>query len=226
MAGARSGDAGGGVRGDGHGVGGRFGGGRADGTGGAVPLAFTLSVLLGPVFAAVWGCGLFVRRRRLRALAYDDFAFASSMWQADRAAEAERQRLAATLRDAVLEHTRALVAAARRGDLAEVADTARAALAAMREMLRGLGDSADGGAGPAGRLAPSPTVADLDALCAALRSGGRDVRLRGLPEAARELPPSVQVSVYRIVEAALGAGRPGAGPGDAATPPRHPCGSR
>ncbi|MCG0068473.1 histidine kinase [Streptomyces tricolor] len=183
--------------------------GEPTGPGGAVLLAFTLSVLLGPVFAAVWGCGLFVRRRRLRALAYDDFAFASSMWQADRAAEAERQRLAATLRDAVLEHTRALVAAARRGDLAEVADTARAALAAMREMLRGLGDSADGGAGPAGRLAPSPTVADLDALCAALRSGGRDVRLRGLPEAARELPPSVQVSVYRIVEAALGAGDPG-----------------
>ncbi|MER7228672.1 hypothetical protein ABT370_36725 [Streptomyces rubradiris] len=34
-------------------------------------------------------------------------------------------------------------------------------------------------------------------------------RLRGLPEAARGLPPSTQVSVYRIVEAALGAGDPG-----------------
>ncbi|GGS82129.1 sensor histidine kinase [Streptomyces cinerochromogenes] len=176
------------------------------GPGGAVLLAFLLSVPLAPVFTAVWGAGLFVRRRRLRALAYDDFAFAASMWQADRAAEAERQRLAATLRDAVLEHTRALVAAARRGDLAEVADTARAALAAMREMLHGLGGSAGGGGGPGGRLAPSPAVADLDALCGALRSADRDVRVRGLVEAARELPPSVQVSVYRIVEAALGAG--------------------
>ncbi|MET9453180.1 histidine kinase [Streptomyces cinerochromogenes] len=181
-------------------------GGEPVGPGGAVVLAFLLAVPLAPVFVAVWGAGLFVRRRRLRALAFDDFALAASMWQADRAAEAERQRLAATLRDAVLEHTRALVAAARRGDLAEVADTARAALAAMREMLHGLGGSAGDGEGPGGRLAPSPAVADLDALCGALRSGGRDVRVRGLAEAARELPPSVQVSVYRIVEAALGAG--------------------
>ncbi|WP_381562223.1 histidine kinase [Streptomyces eurythermus] len=173
----------------------------------AVLLSFLLSVVLAPVFTAVWGAGLLVRRRRVRAVAYDDFAFASSMWQADRAAEAERQRLAATLREAVLSHTRALVGAARRGELAEVADTARAALAAMREMLRGLADGGDGG--PGGPLAPSPSAADLDALCRALRSAGREVRLRGLPEAARGLPSSTQVSVYRIVEAALGAGDPG-----------------
>ncbi|MBK3521383.1 ATP-binding protein, partial [Streptomyces sp. MBT70] len=174
----------------------------------AVLLSFLLSVVLAPVFTAVWGAGLLVRRRRVRAVAYDDFAFASSVWQADRAAEAERQRLAATLREAVLSHTRALVGTAGRGDLAGVADTARAALAAMREMLRGLAD--DGGdGGPGGPLAPSPSVADLEALCGALRSAGRDVRLRGLPEAARGLPPSTQVSVYRIVEAALGAGDPG-----------------
>ncbi|WP_158838829.1 histidine kinase [Streptomyces sp. NRRL S-1022] len=179
--------------------------GEPTGVAGAVLLVIFLSVLLAPVFAAVWGAGLFVRRRRLRALAYDEFAFASSMWQADRAAEAERQRLAATLRDAVPAHTRALVGAARRGDLAEVAGTARAALAAMREVLHSLGD----GGGPSGRLAPSPAVGDLEALCRALRSGGRDVRLRGLPEAGRDLPSSVQVSVYRIVEAALGAGDAG-----------------
>ncbi|MEU6595240.1 histidine kinase [Streptomyces sp. NPDC046881] len=176
--------------------------GEPTGAAGTVLLVFVLSVLLAPVFAAVWGAGLFVRRRRLRALAFDDFAFASSMWQADRAAEAERQRLAATLPDAVPAHTRALVGAARRGDLAEVAGTARAALAAMREMLHRLDDGGE----PGGRLAPSPAVGDLEALCRALRSGGRDVRLRGLPEAARDLPSSVQVSVYRIVEAALGAG--------------------
>ncbi|GGW16011.1 hypothetical protein GCM10018980_50440 [Streptomyces capoamus] len=180
-------------------------GGEPTSAGGAVLLAFLLSVLLAPVFTAVWGAGLVVRRRRLRALAFDEFAFASSMWQADRAAEAERRRLAATLRDAVLEHTRALVGAARRGDLAEGAGTARAALAAMREMLHGLGDGGETGA----RLAPSPAVGDLEVLCRALRRGGRDVRLRGLPEAGRDLPPSVQVSVYRIVEAALGAGDPG-----------------
>ncbi|MBY8841302.1 histidine kinase [Streptomyces sp. SP2-10] len=173
----------------------------------AVLMAFVLYVVLAPVFAAVWGAGLLVRRRRLRAVAFDDFAFASSMWQADRAAQAERQRLAGALREAVLAHTRALVGAARRGDLEEVAGTAREALAAMREMLHGLGDAGDDG--PGGPLSPSPSAADLDALCQGLRSAGRDVRLRGLPEAARKLPPSVQVSVYRIVEAALGAGDPG-----------------
>ncbi|MEU2060810.1 histidine kinase [Streptomyces sp. NPDC013455] len=174
-----------------------------------VLLAFFLSVLLAPVFAAVWGAGLLVRRRRLRAVAYDDFALASSVWQAGQAAEAERRRLALTLRDAVLAHTSALVGAARRGELAQVADAARAALAAMREMLHSLGGADGDGAGPGGRLAPSPTAADLDALCRALRSRGREVRLRGLPRAARGLPPSVQVSVYRIVEAALGAGDQG-----------------
>ncbi|MCZ0985918.1 hypothetical protein O1M54_10265 [Streptomyces diastatochromogenes] len=69
-------------------------------------------------------------------------------------------------------------------------------------MLHSLGDGAD----LEGRLAPSPTAADLDTLCRTLRAAGRDVRLRGLPEAARDLPPSVHVSTYRIVEAALGAG--------------------
>ncbi|MYW21538.1 histidine kinase [Streptomyces sp. SID2955] len=179
----------------------------------AVVLPFALSVVLCPVLLAVWGTGLLVRRRRLRALAYDDFALAGSLWQADRAAEAERRRLADSLHDAVLTHTRALVAAARRGEMEEVAGTARAALAAMREMLHSLDEGEDEGGGEGGvggrPLAPSPSAADLDALCHALRSAGRDVRLRGLPEAARELPPSVQVSVYRIVEAALGAGDPG-----------------
>jgi hypothetical protein len=35
------------------------------------------------------------------------------------------------------------------------------------------------------------------------------VTLRGLPEAARDLPSSVALSAYRIVEAALGAGDQG-----------------
>lgn len=167
-----------------------------------VVMVVVLGVLLAPVFAAVCGAGLVVRRRRLRVLANDDFALARSMWHAERAAEAERHRLAVTLREAVLHHTASLVELARQGRLDDVAATARAALAAMRDMLHSLGDGAD----PEGRLAPSPTAADLDTLCRTLRAAGRDVRLRGLPEAARDLPPSVHVSTYRIVEAALGAG--------------------
>ncbi|MFF7750745.1 histidine kinase [Streptomyces sp. NPDC007971] len=172
----------------------------------AVVMVVVLCVVTAPLFAALCGAGLVVRRRRLRVLENDDFALASSMWHAQQATEAERHRLAVTLREAVLHHTTSLVDLAERGRLDDVAATARAALAAMRDMLHGLGDAGD----PAERLAPSPTAADLDPLCRALVAAGRDVRLRGLPEAARDLPPSVHVAAYRIVEAALGAGDVGA----------------
>ncbi|CAM5600721.1 sensor histidine kinase [Streptomyces aurantiogriseus] len=171
----------------------------------AVVMFLPLVVMLAAVFVALWGAGLAVRRRRLRILALDDFALATSLWHAERAADAERRRLAARLRDAVLHRTAAMVEQARQGRLEEVAAEARSALAAMRELLHGLGESED----PGRRLAPAPTAVDLDALCRTLTASGRNVTLRGLPEAARDLPPSVALSAYRIVEAALGAGDQG-----------------
>ncbi|MGW2050654.1 histidine kinase [Streptomyces sp. NPDC001858] len=164
-----------------------------------IPLAVTLAAL----FAALWGAGLAVRRRRVRILAWDDFALAGALWHAERAADAERHRLATKLRNAVLHPTATLVEQARQGRLDEVAAGARSALAAMRELLHSLGRSEDE---PGAGLAPAPTAADLDTLCRTVRAAGRDVTLRGLPEAARNLPPSVTLSAYRIVEAALGAG--------------------
>ncbi|MGW6521771.1 histidine kinase [Streptomyces sp. NPDC054962] len=168
----------------------------------AVVMFVPLAMVLGAVFAGLWGAGLAVRRRRLRILALDDFALAGALWHAERAADAERHRLAAKLRDAVLRRTAALVEQARQGRLEAVAAEARSALAAMRELLHSLGESEDPGHG----LAPAPTVADLGTLCRTVRAAGRDVTLRGLPEAARDLPPAVALSAYRIVEAALGAG--------------------
>ncbi|QJT02958.1 histidine kinase [Streptomyces asoensis] len=169
----------------------------------AVLMFVPLAVVLAAVFAGLWGAGLAVRRRRLRILAWDDFALAGALWHAERAADAERHRLAAKLRDAVLHPTAALVEQARQGRLEEVAAKARSALAAMRELLHSLGESEED-TGPG--LAPAPTAADLDTLCRTVRTAGRDVTLRGLPEAARDLPPAVALSAYRIVEAALGAG--------------------
>ncbi|UXY31666.1 histidine kinase [Streptomyces sp. HUAS TT20] len=169
----------------------------------AVLMVVVLCVVLAPVLASVWASGLLVRRRRVRVLAHDDFALANSMWHAYRAAEAERHRLALKLRDAVLDRTASVVDLARQGGLEEVAAAARSALAAMRELLHNLGGESEE---PGSRLAPSPTAADLDMLCHTLRAAGRDVRLRGLSDAARGLPPSVSVSVYRNVETALGAG--------------------
>jgi signal transduction histidine kinase len=166
-----------------------------------VPLALALAV----VSAGLWGAGLTVRRRRLRILARDDFALAGALWHAEQAADAERRRLAAKLHDAVLHPTAELVEQARQRRLEAVAAGARTALAAMRELLHSLGESEDPGQG----LVPAPTALDLDTLCRTVRAAGRDVTLRGLPEAARGLPPAVALSAYRIVEAALGAGDQG-----------------
>ncbi|WP_051797126.1 sensor histidine kinase [Catenuloplanes japonicus] len=76
---------------------------------------------------------------------------------------------------------------------------ARATLAAMRELLGSLrgGASADDP-----ETSPQPTAAQIGALCEAQRAAGRPVMLRyATPVPA--LPPGVDVSAYRLVEAAL-----------------------
>ncbi|MGX1273955.1 hypothetical protein [Streptomyces phaeoluteigriseus] len=107
----------------------------------AVLLFLLLVVLAAGLFAALWGAGLTVRRRRLRILAVDDHELTTSLWHAERAADAERWRLAAKLREAVLERASAVVERARQGRLEEVAAEARSALTAMRELLHGLSAS-------------------------------------------------------------------------------------
>jgi len=169
----------------------------------ALVMFVPLTLVFAAVFAGLWGAGLAVRRRRLRILAWDDYALAGALWHAERAADAERHRLASKLHDAVLHPTAALVEQARQGRLDEVAAGARSALAAMRELLHSLG-KAEEELGPG--LAPTPTAADLTTLCRTVRAAGRDVTLRGLPEAARDLPAAVTLSAYRMVEAALAAG--------------------
>ncbi|MEU1178264.1 histidine kinase [Streptomyces sp. NPDC005820] len=104
----------------------------------AAGLIVAFGVPAGAGFALLWGTGLLVRRRRLRVLAQDDFALASSAWQADRSAGAERELLAGQLSDAVLHRTAQLVELARARRLDEVAAEARSTLAAMRELLHGL----------------------------------------------------------------------------------------
>nr|BFD87323.1 histidine kinase [Streptomyces sp. Xyl84] len=181
-----------------------------DGTLGGLPASWTSVLvvtavtwtLLTPAFALLWTTGVAVRRHRLRVLAREHHALASSAWQAGLAADAERRRLAARLREAVLDRTAGVAENAAHGRLEDVADAARSALAAMRELLHSLD-----GAGLRGqRLAPSPTAADFGALCHRLRAAGRDVRLRGLAGTAAELPPSVALLAYRTVASALDAG--------------------
>ncbi|WP_371598790.1 histidine kinase [Streptomyces sp. NBC_00564] len=161
-------------------------------------LIVPLGMLLCLMFALAWGAGLIVRGRRLRAVARDDLALSNSLWEAHSAAGAERHRLAARLRDAVLHRTSSLVELAHQGRLDEVAAEARATLAAMRELLHEMNDVHP--------RSPQPTVADLDALCRTAGPAGRKVTVRGIPESAVGLPELVMATAYRMVEAALGAG--------------------
>ncbi|PSM41886.1 histidine kinase [Streptomyces dioscori] len=179
-----------------------------------------LGTLLCLLFLLVWGTGLIVRGRRLRAVARDDLALSVSRWEAQHAAGAERHLLAARLRDAVLDRTSALVELARRGELDAVATEARATLKAMRDLLHemngGLPAMNDGPPGmngglpgPARQQTPAPAfdlALALDALCRPMGPAGRKVTVRGLPGAAAGLPEPVALTSYRLVEAALGAG--------------------
>jgi hypothetical protein len=165
-------------------------------------IAVALGMLLCPLFALAWGVGLIVRARRLRAVARDDLALGNSRWAARTAAGAERHRLAARLRDAVLHRTSALVRLAHEGKLEEVADEARATLAAMRELLHEMNAVQDD---EHARVA-APTAADIEALCRAAGPAARKVTVRGVPESVAGLPQAVILTTYRLLETALGAG--------------------
>ncbi|GAA4701126.1 sensor histidine kinase [Phytohabitans rumicis] len=149
---------------------------------------------------ALWGAGFAVRLRRDRVTARERRAVAASTAGAVEMAYAERARIAAGLRAAVLRHANAVTAAAEEGRLDGVLGEARAALAAMRDLLGDLRGDPD--------RAPQPTAAAIDALCRRQRDAGRVVELHS-PAAVPALPPAVDVSAYRVVEAALAAGDAG-----------------
>ncbi|UJV41917.1 sensor histidine kinase [Streptomyces sp. AMCC400023] len=98
-------------------------------------LGVLLTLPLALVTAGVWGAGVFVRRRREYVTRREDSHLTAVVWSAVIEAHAERQRIAAELRQAVLRHAHEVVAHAERDDLDGAADRARAGLAAMRELL-------------------------------------------------------------------------------------------
>jgi signal transduction histidine kinase len=157
------------------------------------------AVFLVPL-GALWGAGFAVRLRRDGVTSRERRAVAASTAGAVEMAYAERARIAAGLRAAVLRHADQVTAAAEEGRLDRVLDAARAALAAMRDLLGDLrGDP---------ERAPQPTAAAIGALCRRQRDAGRDVELE-TPAATPALPPAVDVSAYRVVETALTAGDAG-----------------
>ncbi len=156
------------------------------------------------------------------------------------AAAAERARIAREMHDIVAHHltvmitlSDAAVAASARSPeratevMRSVSATGRRALADTRRLLGGLrqGNAQD----PAAALAPVPDLTQLDALIEQVRSAGLETTLE-IHGQAPDVPAGVQLTVYRLVQEALGRGLIGmqervhAYGGDVQAGPRQPGG--
>jgi signal transduction histidine kinase len=177
--------------------------------------------------AAVLVVGLYVGTRRAYLAALRDRA-----WQLERerdqssalAAAEERARIAREMHDSVAHHLTVIVAlsdgalrAVNRapGEAADairdVAGTARQALAETRRLLGVL--RAD--SGPDVR-SPLPGLADLDDLLGRVRGAGLPVRYEVSGGIGADLPPDVQLAIFRLVQEALTNTMKHAGPGASA----------
>ncbi|MGI8336159.1 sensor histidine kinase [Actinomadura scrupuli] len=181
--------------------------------GAAAATAFSLSLLFWPaknvfsgliIFALTIALGQYMRVRR-------EMAVRRGVEQAETAVRIERQRIARELHDVVAHHISVmsvLVGAARTTmaiDPAKAAEalltterTAREALAEMRQLLAVL--RAEGTDDPEPAL--GARAAEVPALVAAVRATGLRVHLE-VAGTVRELPASVDLAVYRIVQEAL-----------------------
>ncbi|MGY0233751.1 histidine kinase [Longispora urticae] len=151
--------------------------------------------LSGFLLLFAWLPGHYVGRRRRRALRRDTASLDAATEAVVGAAREERDRIAHGLRGSVFTHTTRVVERAGTGEpaaLSEVVAEARAALGAMRELLGVLRSGPEGVDG-----SPAPTAAALPGLCA---RRGVQLAVEGEP---RRLPVEVDVSAYRLVEAAL-----------------------
>jgi signal transduction histidine kinase len=180
------------------------------------PILIALCVII------VWTAGYTVRQRRRYAVRLQDEA-------ASKAVAQERLRIARELHD-VVAHSMSVIAVqagygqyvidTQPGDahaaLGAIQATSHEALDEMRRMLGALrqADETDAPAGPRGRatgalaarasapLFPAPGLGELDRLVARTAGAGVQVEVRraGRP---RDLPASIDLSAYRVVQEAL-----------------------
>lgn len=175
---------------------------------GADSTAFTAAaaVLIAALFGLglAWTVGALVRTG-IRAR---ENRRAQQRAEAETAAEAERTRIARDMHD-VVAHSLAVVIAQADGAryaaasdpeaataaLGTISTTARAALSDVRMLLTQLRHTqADG---------PQPTLADLEQLYAQVRAAGVELQVDVDPAPRGEVPASVQLAVYRILQEAL-----------------------
>ena len=145
---------------------------------------------------ALWLAGLWMHGRRETA---------ALEREATAAVSEERAKMARELHDIVSHNLSVVVtqaagaraAGAAPDTLEKIERSGREALVEMRRLLGVLREDADGAA-----IAPQPGVAELDTLAANLRAAGVDVEL-SLDERCSDLPPALELAVYRIVQEAL-----------------------
>ncbi|HJS49979.1 MAG TPA: histidine kinase [Gaiellaceae bacterium] len=157
------------------------------------------------LFGAPWVAGRAVRRRRL-----SEGLLKQEQAKAEAAIAEERARIARELHDVVAHSISIMVLQARGGRralqtepgdadeaFAIIERTGRQALEEMRRLLGMLRRSDEAIA-----LAPQPSLKELDGLVEQMHAAGLPVQVAVEGE-ARELPPGVDLSAYRIVQEAL-----------------------
>lgn len=164
----------------------------------ALFVAAALALMLSWTIGALVRTGVRARENRLAQERAEAAAFA----------ELERGRIARDMHD-VVAHSLAVVIAQADGAryatatdpgaatqaLETISTTARAALSDVRMLLTQLRHSqADG---------PQPTLADLEELYTQVRAAGVDLRIDVDPAPSGDVPASVQLAVFRILQEAL-----------------------
>ena len=154
---------------------------------------------------AIWLIGVFVHSGRERKL-LQTLALEQERMAADAVAQ-ERSRLARELHDIVSHNlsvvllqaggARAQGGHASSSTLEKIERSSREALVEMRRLLGVLRDDEQSAS-----HAPQPGIAQLEALAATVRASGLPVELT-LEGAHDDLPPGLELSIYRIVQEAL-----------------------
>jgi len=170
-------------------------------------------VMLSAVVAGIWILGVYISTRRAYMRSLEERAVRAERerdTQVQIARAAERARIARELHDVVAHNVSVIVVQAdgasyaidtdrerAKKALEAISATGRLALAEMRRLLGVLREEDD-----AGSYAPQPGVAQLSDLVEQVRSSGLplDFQVEGVPV---ELPPGMQLAVFRIVQEAL-----------------------
>jgi signal transduction histidine kinase len=159
---------------------------------------------------AAWGAGEMVRARRQATIERAEVAEQVRRLSAREVVAKERASIARELHDVVAHHVSMIAVRAAtapysvpdlpqagRAAFTEIAEEARTALTELRVVL-GVLRSSDGTPEPA----PQPRIGDLECLVERMGGAGMDVKMTSSGQ-VRQLPGSVELCCYRVIQEAL-----------------------